>query len=292
MNQAELYAIFLQDPEPNFYSRIPHIIDHLTYDCVDEKTGKTKTKRLSVYAKELYRVLKSIANDTGACWKNRDNLAELCNMSAGQITTAKKELMQPFNELEGMALINVKKMQKTSTKEGLCKNKTFYDLITITTIWKFNNAFNRVKNIPVKVGAPSYNDSADQAPSPPDGAPQGAPSPPDTNNNPCINNPLSKDKQPLAKAKSVGSLSKKKDVVLPDKAHQVYKYLVESGYKSTTALKMSMDYTSEEIKNASAYFNEQMKINKKKNIKIANECGYFTKILQNRYWEQPKKSGI
>lgn len=288
MNAAEYFAINLQDEEPNFYSRIPHIISQITYDEVNEETGEVETKRLSIYAKELYRVIKSITNDTGACWQSRDKLAEECNMSAGQITSAKKELMQSFNELDGLPLISIKKMQKTSVKGGICKNKTYYDLITVTNIWRFNNAIMRLKNLP-KVVAPSQNDNACSAPSKYDTPPQGTPSQPDTNKNPINKNPLSKEQQPLGKPKSVGSLAKKEDVVLPDKSYQSYNYLVKSGYKSAMALKMSMQYSPDDIKNASTYFVEQMAKNKKLGKVIPNECGYFTNILQKRYWEKKKK---
>jgi len=118
----------------NYTSRIPNIIDHLTYNKVDEKTGKSVVKRLSVYAKGLYRVLKTVAGEDGVCLRNRDDLAELCNMSAGSVTNAKKELLQNFNELGGLPLIFIDDRQKRTSKNG-----TIYHAIVVLDIWNVNN---------------------------------------------------------------------------------------------------------------------------------------------------------
>lgn len=291
MSCADLYSVYLENEEPNFYSRIPHILDHLTYDHVDAATGKTEIRRLSVYAKEFYRILKQIGGDFGACWQNRDKLAELCNMSAGQVTACKKELTQNFHELGLTPLIEIQKIQKSTVKDGCVKNKTYNDHIKVKNIWGFNNAFMRTRDLRKK-NAPSKFDSPESAPSKFDEAPKGGASCDDTNNNPCINNPLFKEQQPEASASPVVSLHSQ-EVVVPDKKVQAYNWLVSLGFKTKDALSMIMNYTVDEIAKASKYMGEQLDIKKKKNLPPpANQHGYFKNILTKRYWEQSKNGSL
>lgn len=118
---AECYTFHLQDEEPSFYSRIPHILSYLTYDYEDPKTKEKSVRHLSVYARELYRVIKSIAADKGACWTMRDNLAELANMSAGAISNAKWELQQKMHQLDESPLIMIEEAKTHIKRRQNCK---------------------------------------------------------------------------------------------------------------------------------------------------------------------------
>ena len=79
---------------------------------------------LDPYAFRLYVHLRRVAGEKGACWQSTDTLAETCNMSAGAVSNAKKELAE-------RGLITI---------EQRAKNGTHYHHITITDIWKQNFA--------------------------------------------------------------------------------------------------------------------------------------------------------
>jgi hypothetical protein len=287
---TEAYVIAFQNSEPKHYTRVPNIIDHLTYDAMDSE-GNVIKKRLSVFAKELYRILRMIANDYGACWMNRDNLAELANMSTGSITNAKKELEQKFHQLDGQPLINIEENQKSTKVNG-----TTYHKITIIDIWKWNNAFMSAFNFQKKYGAPSPHDGANPAPSPHDGPPREAPSPHDTNNNQTNKNHLSKEQQPTPAGSLVASLVSlytKKDPLYPSdqqkhfkerlfpsgQQKRAYDWLVGEGCFEPTAYKISITYSSDDICKASNYTNEMHKKSKKD-----NKWGYLQQTLKNKYW--------
>lgn len=129
-----LWSVYLENKEPNFYVSVPHILNHLTYDYIDPKTGKKELRRLSVYAQHFYKVLKEIIGEGEASWKNTENLAKLSNMSVGQIVKVKKELQQKFHQLDGNSLISIKKNSKNTFVNRKLKNKTFYDEIIIAPI--------------------------------------------------------------------------------------------------------------------------------------------------------------
>jgi hypothetical protein len=282
----ELYAVYLENEEPNFYSRVPHILDYLTYDHIDEKTGKIEIRRLSIYAKELYRVLKSVAGDQGACWQNRDKLAETCNMSAGQIGNCKKELTQKFHQLDGNPLIHIDKVQKCTVGGGIIKNKTYNDRIKVKNIWGYNNAFMRTRDLRKKE-ASTQDDSPSKASTQNDDATQEAVTCGDTNNNP-INNPLFIEQQPGTAVPAVVPYQKNK-VVFSDERDKSYNWLISLGFKVKDALKICMDYSTDEIRKANEYMVNQLKINTSKRIASpSNEHGYFVNILRNKYWEKKK----
>ena len=195
---AQNYAYEYENCEPKYYTRIPNIIDHLTYDKVNPKTGKITKQRLSVYAKELYRIIRSIANEDSACWMTRDNLAELANMSTGQVTNCKRELQQKFHQLEGMPLILIAKCKRNISKNGKILGKSEYDKCTILNIWKFNNAYMANLKIIKKIEVRSPNDHTQEVRSPNDHTPLGVRSHDDVINNPINKNPLSKEQQPAS----------------------------------------------------------------------------------------------
>lgn len=279
---SEIYAFQLQNEEPGYYSRIPHIISYLTYDCIDPDTGEVLVKKLSPNARELYRVIKMTASDGGCCWKSRDTLAEECGMSIGAITNAKKELQQKFHQLDGNSLIKLEKKQKTTVKEGQILNKTTYDTIVIVNIWTWNNAFGAIKN---KKGALSPHDGAGGALSPHDTATQEALSPHDTNNNPIINNPLYKEQQPTATADIAVSFICKNRLFPSEKQRQAYEWMVSKGCKEATAYKIAKQYSPEDIQKASEYTKERLKKGS-----VDSHWAYFQSTLQKRYWEQKRKA--
>ena len=297
LSPSEIYAINFQNPEPAFYSRVPHIIDHLTYDETDAE-GKTTKKRLSINAQHLYRVLKSIAGEEGACWQSTANLSELSNMSVGAISNAKKELQQKFHQLDGNSLINVEKRHKKNDVNG-----TIYHIITIIDIWKWNRAFMATRKflkkpeppeIP-KAEARSCGESAGGARSCGESALQGARSCGERNNNPNNKNPLSKEQQPTKPepAKEPGiqdssELSKdvvfshtKKRLFVSSVQEKAYDWLIKWGCHETTAFNISTTYPVDDIAAASQYTMQRMKIKKPD-----DPLAYFHSVLKNRWWEE------
>jgi hypothetical protein len=281
---AEIYRFHLQSSEPNFYGRMPHILSYLTYDHTDAETGIITVRKLSVHAKELYRVIKQIASDTGKCWANRDTLAELCNVGAGTITKAKDELLQAFHQLEGNPLIQVTKKPKKTVKEGKILNSTVYDTIVVLDIWKFNNAFMKTRAYH-NCEAPSCDDSVEEAPSCDDSARQRAPSAHDTNKNPISITHLSNEQQPTAVADPVCSLKTKKRLFPSDAKKQAYEWLIKQGWVESTAYRLSINYTTQDLVSASGYMQEMIK---KKKKEILNKQKYLQTVLNERFWEKRK----
>jgi hypothetical protein len=284
MSPAELYSISFQNPEPSHFAMVPHIIDHLTYGEIG-KDGKITTKRLSIYAKELYRVIKRIAGDSGACWMNRDHLAELCNMSAGSVTNAKKELLQKFNELDGKPLIILTAHKKAKVKDGIQKNCTVYHKLIVADIWKYNRAYMNTRKSILEMQALSPNDGAYEALSPNDGAIQGAVSPHDTKKNKINNNPLFNEQQPAPKDAPVCPLnSKDLSVSSLDTRRQAFNWFMKNGCDEMTALSFCAKYSDEEITNASGYVTRQIARKKSKGEDVPNIIGYLRKTLENKWW--------
>lgn len=62
-----------------YFITIPHLVDDMG---------------LSPQAYRLYGHLKRVAGESGKCWQSTTTLAEHCNMSAGAISAAKKELVE------------------------------------------------------------------------------------------------------------------------------------------------------------------------------------------------------
>jgi hypothetical protein len=61
---------------------------------------------LTVHAFRLYVHLKRVAQQEGSCWQSARTLAKACNMSAGQISKAKEELVQ-----HGLIVRHIKMMR-------------------------------------------------------------------------------------------------------------------------------------------------------------------------------------
>lgn len=289
MTPSELYASQFQSAEPKFYTRMPNIIDHLTYDFIDKKTGQTIKKRLSVYAKELYRAIRNIAGEDRSCWRSRDNLADLCNMSSGSVTNAKEELQQKFHQLDGNPLIIVnKKEKKTST------GSTIYHVSTIVNIWPWNNAYMATLKYQKEIEALSPHDGVEEALSPHDGAPPEALSPHDTNNITNNNISLYKEQEPPKLSVSVCPLDKECSVPpggssTEDQKARAFSWFIQIGCDIRTATSLVESYSLEEIRKASRYVEVQMHIKKKKNQTLGNIVGYLRKTLENKWWE-PKKA--
>lgn len=145
MSYRNSNQIYTQNFEPTFYERVPEIIDYVTYieKVVDKKTGEERwiRKRLDVYAKELYRILKSIAGTNGCSWMGALELAKRCNMSEGKISDAKKQLAQSFEQLDGNSLIHIEEKRVPTMKENKMINKKPQHIITINNNWRANHDF-------------------------------------------------------------------------------------------------------------------------------------------------------
>ena len=297
---SQQYAVEFCNPEPKYYTRIPHILPYLTYDHVDEKTGKITIKKLSVFAQHFYTILKSIANDNSACWMNRNNLAELAGMSIGQVTNCKRELAQKFHQLDGNPLIILEKCQKTIYEDEKKVNKTFYDKMWVVDIWRWNNGFKVAQKHLKKLE--EKQEQGHQMTLPEGQGHQmtlpleGARSPYDTNNNPINKNPMFKEQQPVGDPLR-GSptndcfLNSKEFVCQPTEKvvtlqehKKSFDWLISQGCGEKVAKSICSKYTPQELEAACKYILELTK--KKKPPKIKNKWAYFTTVLQERYWEK------
>lgn len=284
---SEVYAFHLQNEEPSFYSRIPHILSYLTYDYIDPKTQEKSVMRLSVHARELYRLIKQIAGDTGKCWANRNTLAEMANMSVGSISSAKWELSQSFHQLDGNPLISIKKTCKRTVVESHAVNGTVYDTVLILNIWKWNNAFMQTRSLHLESvhnpEARSTGDSADEARSTGDSACLGARSTGDTNKNPVLTPQMSIKQQPEASASDVAFKPTKKRNFPSEKTKEAYEWMRRKECPEPLSYTIATSYVFEDIQQASIYVKKQ--IDKKK--RPINEIwAYFQTTLKNRYWEK------
>lgn len=137
----ELYtAKYLNPGKDHNFEKIPDILDHLTF-IVKNKKGQYERKRLSVYAKEVYRIIKKSAGNS-VCWRTTEALAYEANCSTYSVCQAKKELSQSFEQLDGNSLIIIEeKIRKRFDEKGKCNGTTIKHIIGIENIWKWNNAF-------------------------------------------------------------------------------------------------------------------------------------------------------
>lgn len=132
--------------ENHHFTQIPCLIDHLTYihEKIDKITGQKiyERKRLSVYAKELYRQIKSCTFANGSSYSSK-HYANIMNCSLGTISNAKKELTQAFEQMEGKSLIRIEKIQKNKYNEKGNVHLYSYqqDKIFVEDhLWTYNNS--------------------------------------------------------------------------------------------------------------------------------------------------------
>lgn len=287
LSPVELYAFHFQNPEPKYYARVPNIIDHLTYQI--EVDGKKETKRLSVYAKELYRVIRMITNDYGKCWHSTKSLAEIVGCSTGSISNAKNELLMPMDQLDGNPLII--ETERTTIKRLDDGHAIPVPLITrgIVDIWKWNNAFMATRKFQNEYGRdscgeqPEDGDSCGEQPSL-DRCSCGEP-----NNNPVIKNPMFIEQQPTADADCVVFKSSKKEkerAMLPSEAKKAFEWMIKKKCDPVAALDIAKKFTPDEIHQASGYVMNQMKKNYIKNKKIDNVWGYLRTVLDRKFYLQ------
>ena len=282
---SEQYAFALDCKEPNNYTMIPNIVDHLTYDeIVDEETGAFVTKRLSVFAIHLYRVIKNIAGQEGCAWKNTEGLAQAANMSTGQVSKCKKELTQKFHELDGNPLIIITECQKTCSREDKKINGTIYHKIKLLNIWGWNRAFQVLKkqgkcgNVHKQQGL-SPHESPNEGLSPHESPLEEARSPGERNK---ITNkiPLSKEQHPAAGADNVAFL----DTQSSDVCLKIFNWFLKMGCDVRSATFFINNFSIEDLKSAHEYTFDIMKKKTQKNSTIANPVGYMRKVLENKWW--------
>jgi len=146
--QKEYNENFLEE-KPKFYTRVPKIIDSLTFIVKepDKTTGELCyfRRKLSACDKNLYRVIFDACGDNGVCWKSTETLADEAGCSVGQVVESKKRLIQAFEQLDGHPLIYIEEIHKRTIKEDRILNKTFIHKIHCRNIWKWNNAYMSVR---------------------------------------------------------------------------------------------------------------------------------------------------
>ena len=293
---SEKYAVALSNNEPSNYTMFPNIVDHLTYDDIDEETGQKLTRRLSVYAIHLYRILRSIAGNENTSWKSTEQLAEISNMSKGQVANCKKELQQKFHQLDGKPLIEIKEKKKVTLKQGAKLNGTIYHTIHIPNIWCYNRAFFVTKKFEKEArspnehaeGARSPNEHAEGARSPNEHALEGARSPGERNNITEHKTPLYKEQHSTARAVPVvSSVSYNKEFdVSGEEKTKVFNWLMKIGCDELCALDIISSYPIEDIRKAHLYVIKQIEKKSGKNEKISNPIAYLRQVLKNKWWEQ------
>lgn len=294
ISPAELYASYFEIKEPKFYTRLPNILSDLTYDLVDEKTGKSTIMKLTPFDKELYRVLKETAGDHGKCWRRTEDLADLCGMSVGQVVKSKEVLQEKFHQLDGKSLIDIKKKPKSIIKDGVVVGKTIYHETMIVDIWQYNNAHMATRKylktkIPIEDEADSPHEGAGGADSPHESAAQGAPSPGERyNKNAVKKKSLSKEQQPTANAVSVVS-SNLKPFLYPSDGHsKAYQWLIKHGFDERSAMSIVGDpkFSVADMEKACEYFIKHINIKKQKKEEFTNILGYFIDVLNKKYWKK------
>lgn len=275
---SELYPMALENSEPNNYTRIPNFISYLTYDHVDEKTGEIKVKRLSVFARELYRVLKDIAGQENICWMSSEKIAEIAGMSKTAVLEGKKELQNKFHQLDGNPLIEIVEKRKITQKDGQKINGTTYHQIVIKCIWNFNRAFFLLKKIE-KEKARTQNVHAIEQDRQATEPSQGTQSPNDRNKITCSKTPLFKEQDSTAGAVLVGSSNISIDV-----RTQAFNWLMQIGFDILSATNILNNFAVNEIIQASDYVKKQIEKKKKKLESIRDPLGYFRRTLENKWW--------
>ena len=274
------YLACLQNSEPCNYTRIPNILDDLTYNELDEVTGETKIKRISIYAKELYRVLKKIAGQENICWRNSEKLAEIANMSVGQVVKCKKELQQKFNELDGSPLIEIHEKKKATIKNGEKLNGTTYHQILILDIWGLSRAYYFMKKTLREAGSP--HEPVGGAGSPHEPALEGARSLSERIKTDCSKTPLFNEQDSTANADSV-CLKDKSNFVKDEKSY-IFNWLMKHGCNTIKAVEIATTYASDELKKSIEYTEFAVEKNRKKMKSLGNPMAYLIKTLENRWW--------
>lgn len=91
---------------------------------------------LDPYALAVYLIFKKIAGDHGKCWASQESIANMCGMGITKLKEVKKILQQPFELLDGLPLIRIKKRQDSGES----------DVIVIEDIWEKNFEHLSIKN--------------------------------------------------------------------------------------------------------------------------------------------------
>ena len=111
VQEENTYEIREEAPH-DYFCQIPNLVDDLN---------------LTPQAYRLYGHLKKVAGESGKCWQSTKTLATFCNMSAGTISEAKKELENTYPPLI--------KITSKKTQGG------WYHEILITDIWRINHDY-------------------------------------------------------------------------------------------------------------------------------------------------------
>jgi hypothetical protein len=278
---AEQYAFALENSEPSNYTMRPNVIDHLTYDEIDEKTGEKIVKRLSVFACHLYTVMRSIAGNENVCWRNTENLAEIANMSEGAVIKCKKELQQKFHQLDGNPLISITEHKKVKEVKGK-KIGYIYHKTLIKNIWNYNRAFFFLKKNKVSTDSPHEPDGGSDSPHEPDS--RRSDSPGERTNTSCSNTPLYKEQHSTAEAVSVCSSDPVDSVV--SSQTRMFNWLMQMGCDILGASTITQNFSQQELSLASGYVQKMIPKMKEKNKPITNIIGYLRKTLEGRWWEK------
>lgn len=281
---SELFYAQLENSEPNFYTRVPNIIDHLTYTTIVD--GKKEVHRLSVYAKELYRVIRMIASDTGKCWNTGALLALKVGCSTGMITKAMKELLMPMDQLDGNALIVESRRFKEVVRDDGTKYAVTLCTRTVVNIWNWNNAFMATLSYQTQYGrrgSISCDEIDGGSISYDEMASLGSVSLSEANNNSLNNNPLL-NKQPT-EAEAPDPVCPSEEVVqLSEDEDPLFTKLVGLGFKNKVAKELIDKYPLEYFNKAFTHIKKVRKEYKVKGKVMTNPNGYFIKTLENKYW--------
>lgn len=302
LNPAERYCFEFQNSEPKYYTMVPNIVDCLTYNVVS-KNGKITKKRLSVHAKELYRIIRMIASDDGCCFNTTKNLSIKMNCSVGSVVKAKKELILPMNELGGNPLIFEKKIPTKKNKNSELKSSRMLCTYTVFDIWKHNNAHMATlkfqedpymqKLDDCEIVDNSDTDSQYESVTPTDSQCESVDlvtdSQYESNKNPSFNKiPLFKQQDLSADAESV-CFDAEKNLFFTSKQKYCYEWLIKEGCPTKNAIHIATKFTSEDLASAIDYTEKQIYKNKMKNNPIKEKWAYLQTALKKRYWENGNK---
>ena len=181
----EEHTYNIKDESPHdYFSQIPNVVDELN---------------LTPYAFRLYAHLRRVAGENGKCWQSTTTLSESCRMSAGSVSSAKRELEETFPPLI-----------RVTSKMG---DRGIYHEITITDIWIINHDFFTGESVHLVKSPPKRSPSEpERSPSEPERSPS------ETKKNTIKNNPdMAISKNKIANPPLEWQIASGEDViVIPD----------------------------------------------------------------------------
>ena len=98
----------------------------------------------------LYSAFRRTTDEKGLCWRSTRILAQMCHMSSGTVSKAKRTLTRPFHLLNGKPLIRI------TLQPGRRGGKPYHE-VTIVDIWPENDVHYANKSQNTQTVEPSHH---------------------------------------------------------------------------------------------------------------------------------------